>query len=134
MDAVPIPAKLVFVRNCSNRKDYLVLISADTLLTEDEIIQRYGKCWDIEVFIQTRKSVLRLTGECRSLIYDVMCAKCAIVFTRYMFLAVGLRENQDLRSAVPLFCLMANELVDISFSQSMAKLQLCLLRLGNLLI
>ena len=125
-DAAPIPAKLVFVRNRSNRKDYLVLISTDTTLTEDEIIQLYGKRWDIEVFFKTSKSVLRLTGECRSLSYDAMCAQCAIVFARYMFLAVGVRENQDLRSAGPLFCLVADELADISFAESMEKLQLFL--------
>lgn len=123
-EATPIPAKLVFVRNRSNRKDYLVLISTDTTLTEDEIIQLYGKRWDIEVFFKTSKSVLHLTGECRSLSYDAMCAQCAIVFARYMFLAVGIRENQDLRSAGPLFCLIADELADISLAEAMEKLQL----------
>ena len=125
-EATPIPAKQVFVRNRSNRKDYLVLISTDTTLTEDEIIQLYGKRWDIEVFFKTSKSVLHLTGECRSLSYDAMCAQCAIVFARYMFLAVGIRENQDLRSAGPLFCLIADELADISFAEAMEKLQLFL--------
>jgi len=35
-DAAPIPAKLVFVRNRSHRKDYLVLLSTDISLTEDD--------------------------------------------------------------------------------------------------
>ena len=90
------------------------------------IIQLYGKRWEIEVFSKTSKSVLHLTGECRSLSYDAMCAQCAIVFARYMFLAVGIRENQDLRSAGPLFCLIADELADISFAEAMEKLQLFL--------
>ena len=47
-----IPAKLVFVRNRNKRTDYLVLISTDTSLTEQEIIQLYGKRWDIEVFFK----------------------------------------------------------------------------------
>ena len=68
--------------------------------------------------------MLRLTGECRSLSHDAMCAQCAIVFARYMFLAVGVRENLDLRSAGPLFCLVADELADISFVEAMEKLQL----------
>ena len=105
----PIDARLIFVRNRSNRKDYLVLLSTDTTLTEDEVIQLYGKRWDIEVFFKTCKSVLKLTGECRSLSYDSMCAQTAIVFMRYMFLAVGIREDKDLRSAEPLFCLVADE-------------------------
>ena len=56
--------------------------------------------------------------------YDAMCVQCAIVFARYMFLAVGVRENQDLRSMGPLFCLAADELADISFDEAMEKLQL----------
>lgn len=79
-DTTPIAAKLVFVRNRSNRKDYLVLLRTDTSLTEDEVIQLYGQRWDIEVFFKTCKSVLRLTKECRSLSYNAMCAQTAIVF------------------------------------------------------
>ena len=54
----PLEAKLVFVRNRNNRKEYLVLLSTDTTLTEDEVIQLYGKRWDIEVFFKTCKSVV----------------------------------------------------------------------------
>lgn len=73
-DVAPIAAKLVFVRNRSNRKDYLVPLSTDTSLAEDEAIALYGKRWDIEVFFKICKSVLKLTKECRSLSYDAMCA------------------------------------------------------------
>lgn len=128
-DAAPIAAKLVFVRNRSNRKDYLVLLSTDTSLTEDEVIALYGKRWDIEVFFKTCKSVLKLTKECRSLSYDAMCAQTAVVFMRYMFLAVGVREDRDLRSSGPLFCLVADELADISFAAAFEKLQLFLQKL-----
>ena len=125
----PIAAKLVFVRNRSKRNDYLVLLSTDISLSEEEIIQLYGKRWDIEVFFKTCKSVLKLTKECRSLSYDAMCAQTAIVFMRYMFLAVGVREDCDLRSAGPLFCLVADELADISFLDAFEKLQLFLQKL-----
>lgn len=128
-DVAPIAAKLISMRNRSNRKDYLVLLSTDTSLTEDEVIQLYGKRWDIEVFFKTCKSVLRLTRECRSLSYDAMCAQTAIVFTRYMFLAVGVREGSDLRSSGPLFCLAADEIADISFAAAFEKLQLFLQKL-----
>ncbi len=124
-----IPVKLVYMRNRSNRKDYLVLLSTDTTLTEDEIIQLYGKRWDIEVFFKACKSILRLTKECRSICYDAMCAQTAIVFLKYMFLAVGIRENADLRTAGPMFCLAADELSDISFAQAFEKLQLFLEKL-----
>ncbi len=128
-NTAPIAAKLVFVRNRSNRKEYLVLLSTDTALNEDEIIALYGKRWDIEVFFKTCKSMLKLTKECRSVSYDAMCAQTAVVFMRYMFLAVGVRENSDLRTSGPLFCLVADELADISFAAAFEKLQLFLQKL-----
>lgn len=123
-----LPAKLVFVRNRSKRNDYL-LISTDTCLTENEIIQLYGKRWDIEVFFKISKSLLRLTKECRSLSYDAMCAHTAIVFMRYMFLAVSIREEKAVRTAGPMFCLVADELADISYTEAMEELQLFLSKL-----
>ena len=51
------------------------------------------------------------------------------MFARYVFLAVGIRENQDIRTAGPLFCLAADELADISFAEPMEKLQLFLTKL-----
>ena len=106
------------------------MICTDVSLSEEEIIELYGKRWDIEVFFKTCKSVLNLTGECRSLSYDSMCAQTAVVFTRYMFMAVAIREEKDARSAGPLFCLVCDEMADISFSDAMEKLQLYL---GNVL-
>lgn len=64
-DGETIPAKLVYVRNKGKRKDYLVLISTDTQLSEEEIIRIYGKRWDIEVFFKACKSYLNLVKEYR---------------------------------------------------------------------
>ena len=72
---------------------------------------------------------MKLEDECRSLSYDAMCAQAAIVFTRYLFLAVEIREEKDLRSAGPLFCLVSEELPDITFTEAMEKLQLFLQKL-----
>ena len=47
----------------------------------------------------------------------------------YLFLAVGIREDRDLRSAGPLFCLAADEIADISFASAFEKLQLFLEKL-----
>lgn len=48
---------------------------------------------------------------------------------RYMFLAVSIREEQDVRTAGPMFCLVADELTDISYAEAMEKLQLFLTKL-----
>lgn len=121
-----LPAKLVFVRNRNKKSDYLVLISTDTSLSEQEIIQLYGKRWDIEVFFKASKSVLKLTDECRSISYDAMCAQTAIVFARYIFLAVAMREEKDDRSIGPLFYEICDEIADITFEAALRKLQLFL--------
>ena len=115
----PIPAKIVCIRNKSNRKDWLALICTDTELSEEEIIQTYGKRWDIEVFFKSCKSYLKLSKECRSISYDALNAQVAIVFTRYMMLSVAKRENEDDKTICELFFYLMDEMEDITFGQSM---------------
>ena len=43
---------------------------------------------------------------------------------RYMLPAVGIREDKDLRTAGPLFCLVADKMADVSFVDAFEKLQL----------
>ncbi len=118
-DGESIPAKFVYVRNKSRRKDWLVLASTDTQLTEEEIIRIYGKRWDIEVFFKACKSYLNLVKEYRGISYDAMNAHVAIVFSRYMMLSVAQRENEDDKTICELcFCLL-DEMEDITFSRSM---------------
>ena len=118
-DGESIPAKFVYVRNKSRRKDWLVLVSTDTELSEEEIIRVYGKRWDIEVFFKACKSYLNLVKEYRGTSYDAMNAHVAIVFARYMMLSVAQRENADDKTICELcFCLL-DEMEDITFSRSM---------------
>lgn len=118
----PIPAKIVCVRNKANRKDWLAFICTDTSLSEEEIIRVYGKRWQIEVFFKTCKSMLNLIGECHSLSYDALTAHVAIVFTRYMLLALEQRQNEDLRTLGELFFFLVDEMADITFNRSMVIL------------
>ena len=121
-DKVSIPAKLVFERNRNKKKDYLAIISTDITLDENEIIRIYGKRWDIEVFFKICKSYLKLTKECRSLSYDAMTAHVAVVFTRYMMLAVENRTSSDKRTLGELFYLIADEMADINWMQAFQML------------
>lgn len=116
---VTVPAKIVCVRNRSNKKEWLALICTDTELSEEEIIRIYGKRWDIEVFFKTCKSMLKLETGCRSLSYDAMTAHVSIVFVRFMLLSVDQRINEDDRTVGELFYLISDELQDITFSHSM---------------
>jgi len=121
-DGETLPAKLVFVRNRNNRKDYLVLISTDTTLSEDEIIKLYGKRWSIEVFFKVTKSYLRLGKLSRGLSYDAQTAHVAIIFSAYTLLALENRHQVDDRSIGELFYLLCDELEDMTFEESYSLL------------
>ena len=118
----PIPAKIVCVKNKANRKDWIAFICTDTTLSEKEIIRIYGKRWQIEVFFKACKSMLNLIGECHSLSYDALTAHVAIVFTRYMLLAMEQRQNEDQRTLGELFFFLVDEMADITFSRSLGIL------------
>lgn len=99
-----------------------MLISTDIALDENEIIRIYGKRWNIEVFFKVCKSYLNLTKECRALSYDAMTAHVAVVFTRYMMLAIENRASSDKRTLGRLFYLITDEMADINWIQAFQML------------
>ena len=117
-DDISIPARIIYVRNKYKRKDYLALITTDMNISEEEVIRIYGKRWDIEVFFKVCKSYLKLSKECRSLSFDAMNAHIAIVFTRYMMLAVENRQTTDNRTLGEIFYLLSDELSDITWLEA----------------
>ena len=114
-----LPAKIVCVRNKKKKKDWIAFISTDPSLSEEEIIRIYGKRWKIEVFFKTCKSYLNLIGECHSLSYDALTAHVAIVFTRYLMIAIEQRRNEDDRTLGEIFFFFTDELADITFGESL---------------
>lgn len=48
-----VPIKTIFVRNRNKKSDWLAILSTDCTLSDQEIINIYGMCWDIEVFFKT---------------------------------------------------------------------------------
>ena len=108
-----IPIKLVFVRNRNNRQDYLILVSTDVNLSEEEIIQTYGKRWNIEVFFKMCKSYLKLGKESRTMSYDAMTAHVSIVLARYMLLSL------EQRSIGELFYVSCDELQDLQYMDAL---------------
>ena len=114
-----IPAKIVCVRNKKNKKDWIAFICTNPMLSEEEIIRIYGKRWQIEVFFKTCKSYLQLVSECHSLSYDALTAHVAIVFVRYMMIALEQRKDEDFRSLGEIFFYFTDELADITFSESL---------------
>lgn len=114
-----IPARIVCVRNKKKKKDWIAFISTDPTLSEEEIVRIYGKRWKIETFFKTCKSYLNLIGECHSLSYDALTAHVAIVFTRYLMIAIEQRCNEDDRTLGEIFSYLTDELADITFGQSL---------------
>ena len=92
-DNETIDARIVYVRDRNNKKNWIALISTDMKLSEEEIIELYGKRWAIEVFFKVCKSYLNLGTEFQGLSYDSITAHTAIVMTRYLILAVEKRQN-----------------------------------------
>lgn len=115
---VKIPAKIVCVRNRNNKKDWIAFICTDPELSEKEIIRIYGKRWQIEIFFKTCKSYLNLVSECHSLSYDALTAHVAIVFARYLMMAVEQRRCEDKRTLGEIFFFLTDELADITFGES----------------
>ena len=114
-----IPIKLVFVRNRNKRQDYLILVSTDVNLSEEEIIQTYGKRWNIEVFFKMCKSYLKLGKESRTMSYDAMTAHVSIVLARYMLLSLEQRRKVDKRSIGELFYVSCDELQDLQYMDAL---------------
>ena len=114
-----IPAKIVCVRNKSKKKDWIAFICTNPELSEEEIIRIYGKHVADRVFFKTCKSYLNLNTECHSLSYDTLTAHIAIVFTRYLMIALEQRKDKDYRTIGEIFFFMSDELADITFSESL---------------
>ncbi len=114
-----IPVKLVFVRNRNNQQDYLILVSTDINLTEEEIIQTYGKRWNIEVFFKMCKSYLKLGKESRTMSYDAMTAHVSVVLARCMLLSLEQRRKVDKRSIGELFYISCDELQDLQYMDAL---------------
>ena len=118
-DEPSIPARIVCVRNRSNKKNWLAVICTDMSLPEEEIIRIYGKRWNIEVFFKSCKSLLNLRTECHSLSYDALTAHVAMVFARYMLLSVYQRKDEDQRTIGEMFYVLLQEMEDVTFQHSL---------------
>ena len=115
-------ARIVFVRDRNNRKKWIAFCTTDMRLTEEQVIELYGKRWDIEVFFKICKSYLKLAREFQGLSYDCITAHTTVVMIRYIILATQKRQNEDPRSLGELFHLTYDEVADIQFSDVMSVL------------
>ena len=128
---IPVPAKIVFVRDRRCKK-WLALLSTDIALDDEEIIMAYKRRWDIEVFFKMAKSFLNLVKECQGRSYDALVAHTTVVGCRYIMLELARRKNQDPRTLGTLFYACCEELRQATFAEALAAILMLLEQaLGN---
>ncbi|MCL1990731.1 MAG: transposase [Defluviitaleaceae bacterium] len=117
-----IPVKLVFIKHRNNPKKWLVLLSTDQSLSDEEIVRIYGYRWNIEIFFKCNKSHLNLSSEfqCRS--YDSLIAHTSIVFSRYIFLAWEQRKANDDKTLGYLFFEFGEDIREVDFTEALLAL------------
>ena len=98
-----IPAKLVFARNHSNRKDWVCFVCTDMEADEEKILRVYTLRWKCELYFGICKGYLKLRAECHSTSYDAITSHMVIVAIRYMILAVERFNNTDDRTIEEFF-------------------------------
>lgn len=113
--------KLVFVSNRGSKNKYLVLATTQTKLRPEEIVQLYGRRWQIETYFKTSKQYLALDkSQVQS--YDGQCGYIAVTAITYDLLAWQERQNTDDKIIRDLFYLMNESLPDIKFIDALVYL------------
>jgi len=75
-------ARIGFVPS-DKKRGWLAILSTDTELAEEEIVRKYGKRWDIEVFFKMCKQHLKLVKEIQLRDFDGLIGHTSMVFARY---------------------------------------------------
>ena len=117
-----LPAKLVFVRNRKSN-DWLAILSTDVELSDEKIVELYGKRWDIEVFFKVTKQHLNLENGIQARDFDSIIAHTTIVMMRHVFLTVLKRRQDDPRTLGLLFHRCCEEIEDLTFIEALRRVQ-----------
>lgn len=111
----------MFVSNRGQSDRFLVLATTKQSLYPEEIIQMYGRRWQIEGYFKIAKQYLRLDrSQVQS--YDGLCAHIAVVMMAYDILAWRQRQEADVRTLGDLFYIMNEAMPDLALTQSLAWL------------
>ena len=100
----------------------MLLSCTATTLSEEEIIRIYGKRWQIEGLFQNLQIDAESGWRMPQFIYDASTAHAAIVFTRYMLLAMEARQPRSENAWRQPFFFLVDEMADITFNRSLCIL------------
>lgn len=119
---VGIPVKLVFVKNRTNKREWLVILSTDLSLDSQEIVRIYGNRWSIEVFFKSIKSFMKLGTEFQGRSYDMIISHTTIVYCRYILLEWLKRQENDPKTFGELFLMYCDDIQDMELSTALQSL------------
>ena len=117
-----IPVKLVFVRNRNKSNEYIIILSTDCCISNEEIVRIYGNRWSIELFFRASKSLLDLGTEFQGLSYDMTVSSTAIVYTRYILLEWLRRKKNDDKTLCEIFYVCCDDIQDMELSTALKQL------------
>jgi len=109
-DKAELPLKILFVHDVRAKNNWCAIATTDLSLSDEQMVVLYSRRWDIEVFFKACKEYLGFSKDFQSLSYDAVTASIAIVFARYILLAVTVRNNSDARTGGDLFFLVYDEI------------------------
>ena len=119
------PIRLVYVTKRGSKGKYLVLATTQYKLHPQEIIQLYGRRWQIETYFKAAKQYLALNkSQIQS--YDGQCGYIAVTALTYDLLAWQERQSTDDRTLGDLFYLMNEALPDLAFEEALVYLHTAL--------
>jgi hypothetical protein len=119
-----ILVKLVYVKNRNKKRSWLVILSTDCSLSNEEIVRIYGNRWSIEVFFKSAKSLLKLGSEFQGRSYDMAIAHTTIVMTRYILIEWLRRYENDPKSFNELFFKFADDIRDMDLTTALQNLMI----------
>lgn len=99
----------------------MVLATTKLSLKPAEIIQMYGRRWQIECYFKVAKQYLQF-DQTQIQSYDGLCGHLAMVMLSYDILALAQRKNVDNRTLGDLFYDYGRPLPDIKLAQALSWL------------
>jgi len=126
-----IPVKLVYVKNRNKKHDWLVILSTDCSLANEEIVRIYGNRWSIEVFFKSTKSLMKLGSEFQGRSYDMMISHTTIVLTRYIMTEWLRREEKDQKTFGELFFRFSDDIQDMDLITALQNLMSIVVEVAN---
>ncbi len=126
-----IPVKLVYVRNRNKKHEWLVILSTNCSLSNEEIVRIYGNRWSIEVFFKSTKSLIKHGSKFQDRSYDMMISHTTIVLTRYIITEWLLREEKDLKTFGELFFRFSDDIQDMDFITALQNMMNLVVEVAN---